>query len=307
MTRIVFFGSGSPLSVSALDAVAAAGSVVAVVVPAGRRAGLRGWRRRIARWRARRPLVRRARALGAAVVPFAPGDGARLASHLGPLRPDLLCVATFPLRLTPEVLALAPALGLHPSLLPLRRGPDPLFWSYFEDDRETGVTVFRMDAGEDTGPIVAQEAIALPRGRGGRDLYEEIARRGASLLGRAVSDDAAGRLQSRPQDEARATRQPAPGEEPRVALGDCDREWLWHFLGGIGPHRPFVRAGDGAPLLHGRVLRQAAEPRRAAGTVERVGGTWRLHCRDGHVEVAPAARWRALRARLSRRRTRVLG
>ena len=55
--RVVFFGSGSPVSLRALDAVAAAATVVAVVVPAaGRRAG---WRRRFARWRARRPLVRR--------------------------------------------------------------------------------------------------------------------------------------------------------------------------------------------------------------------------------------------------------
>jgi methionyl-tRNA formyltransferase len=240
------------------------------------------------------------------VLPFAPREGARLLARLVPLRPDLLCVATFPILLPTEVLSLAPALGLHPSLLPRRRGPDPLFWSYFEDDRETGVTVFRMDGGEDTGPIVAQENVALPRGRGGRDVYDEIGRRGASLLGRAVSDAAAGRLQWRPQDEEAATRQGAPGKEQRVALADCEREWLWHFLGGIGAHRPFVRAADGAPLLHGAVRAHAAEPRRAAGTVEPADGAWRLHCRDGYVEVAPAAPLRALTERLARRGTRVL-
>jgi folate-dependent phosphoribosylglycinamide formyltransferase PurN len=303
--RVVFFGSGSPGSQRALDAVAAAATVVAVVVPAARRGA--GWRRRLARWRARRPLARRARALGAAVVPFRPGEEGRLASRLGALRPGLLCVATFPFLLPAEVLALSPALGLHPSLLPRRRGPDPLFWAYYEDDRETGVTVFLMDASEDAGPIVAQEPVALPRGRRGIDLYDEIARRGAALMGRAVADAASGRLQGRAQNRDSATRQGAPGAGQRVALAGCDREWLWHFLGGVGPHRPFVRAEDGAALLHGVVRAHAAGPARPAGSVERVNGAWRLHCRDGYVEVAPAAPWRALRERLARRGTRVLG
>jgi methionyl-tRNA formyltransferase len=239
-------------------------------------------------------------------VAFAPGAAAPLAARLAALRPDLVCVATFPYLLPPEVLALAPALGLHPSLLPCRRGPDPLFWSYFDGDRETGVSVFRLDAGEDSGPVVAQETIAIARGRPGRDLYAEMARRGAALLGQAVSAAAAGRFDARPQDEARATRQPAPGPAQQVALGECASEWLWHFLSGLGPHRPFVRAGDGAPLLHGPVLRHAPEPRGAAGTVERVAGAWRLHCRDGYVEVGRAGRWPALRVRLAGRTARVL-
>ena len=162
-----------------------------------------------------------------------------------------------------------------------------------------------MDAGEDAGPIVAQETVALPRGRAGRDVYEEIARRGAALLGRAVSDAAAGGLKGRAQDEASATRQGAPGADQRVPLAGCDREWLWHFLGGVGPHRPFVRAADGAALLHGAVRGHAAGSATAGG-VERVVGAWRLHCRDGYVEVAPLTRWRTLCARLSRRKARIL-
>src|SRR5690242_6006108 len=73
--------------------------------------------------------------------------------------PDLICVSCFSLCLPPEVLRL-PRLGcvnLHPSPLPDNRGPDPLFWTLQRGDPSTGVTVHVMDAGFDTGPILAQE------------------------------------------------------------------------------------------------------------------------------------------------------
>lgn len=303
MMRVAFFGSGSPMSTRALDAVAARVDVVAVVVPAARRAGgPRAWRRRLTRWRARRPLAQQARALGLPVLTFAPGEDEPLAARLASLRPELTCVATFPSLLPPSILTLASAgaIGLHPSLLPRRRGPDPLFWTYFDGDAETGVTVLRLDQGEDTGPIVSQAVVPVPRGRAGRDLYEEIARHGAALLAQAVADAAAGRLNGRSQDEAQATRQPLPTPQTcAVELRDCGAEWLWHFLAGLGPHRPFVRV-NGAPLLHGAVRGYALEPLRPPGIVERSRRGWRLHCRDGYVDVGRPAPWRALRARLAR-------
>jgi methionyl-tRNA formyltransferase len=297
--RVAFFGSGSPMSTQALEAVAARAEVVAVVVP-GRRRG-RGWRRRLAAWRARRPLVRRAHALGLHVLLLAPGREGRLRARLAPLRPDLICVATFPVLIPPAVLAVAAngAIGLHPSLLPRRRGPDPLFWTYYDGDAETGVTVFRLDQGEDTGPVLAQERIPVPRGRTGLDLYHEMAGRGAALLGQAVADVAAGTARETPQDPALATRQPAPDPETcRVELAECEARWLWHLLGGIGAHRPLVRAEGGRPLLHGAVRAFHLQRTAPAGTVEAAGDGWRLHCRDGWVEVARAAWLPALRARL---------
>jgi len=306
--RVAFFGTGSPMSTHALDAIVTRCTVVAVVVPAlPRGRGLRSLSRRLARRRGRGPLVRRARAQGLPVVEFARGRESDLVASLGPLHPDLLCVATFPCLIPPQALALAPlgALGLHPSLLPRRRGPDPLFWSYFEGDEVTGVSVFCLDGDADTGPVVAQETVALPRGRPGRDAYEEIARRGAALLAQAVADAAAGKLELRAQDEAAATRQPAP-DACRVELGEAAAEWLWHFLSGIGPERLHVRSDGGRPLLHGEVRGYARTALRPPGTVERWNGGWRLHCRDGYVEVAGTSWMRAARARLSGARPRAL-
>ena len=65
------------------------------------------------------------------------------------LRPDTIVVASFPHLLSPETLAAARigALNVHMSLLPRHRGVDPLFWTYWDDDREAGVTIHWMKIG----------------------------------------------------------------------------------------------------------------------------------------------------------------
>ena len=55
-------------------------------------------------------------------------------------------------------------LNLHPSLLPRYRGANPVFWTYFNGDKQAGVTLHFIDDGIDTGDIVAQRAFNLPRG-----------------------------------------------------------------------------------------------------------------------------------------------
>jgi methionyl-tRNA formyltransferase len=299
---VAFFGSGSPISTRAFDALAPRATIAAVVVPAPPPGlGPRAVWRRLAHRGARAPLVQRARAAGIPVLALGPADEAE--AGLARAKPDLVCVATFPRRIPERLLGLAPlgALGIHPSLLPRRRGPDPLFWSYLDGDAETGVSVFRLDGALDGGPVVAQETVALPRNRPGRDAYDEIARRGAALLARAVEDAAAGALAGRAQDESAATRQPAPrAAAPHLALHDASAERLWHAVNGIGPGRIVVRATGGATLVLGEAVAKGADESGVPGAVERVRGGWRLHCRDGYVDVAASSWPRAARARLAR-------
>ncbi len=79
-------------------------------------------------------------------------------------RPELIVSWFWTRRLPREVLELAPALGVHPSLLPRPRGPDPYFWAIDAGDSTTGVTAHLLDAEYDTGPILAQRAIAIDPG-----------------------------------------------------------------------------------------------------------------------------------------------
>jgi methionyl-tRNA formyltransferase len=303
--RAVLYGSGSPASIAAFEALAPVATVAAVVMPAprpvrGARSALRSFSSR----QARRALGRAARERGVPILMARPGPDADLEGRLRSLQPDLLCVATFPYLLPASALAVPRlgTLGVHPSLLPRHRGPAPLFWTYFHDDAEAGVTVFWMDAGEDTGDIVLQEAIPLARGRPGADLYAEVARRGGSLLARAVAAVETGDAARVPQDPARATREPAPERGVwRIDFDTWGAERVWHFLRGVHGRGPLLADARGRLVPHGAArgfrLQAASGP---PGRVERVSGGFWLHCRDGVVELqavslATRAWWAARR------------
>jgi methionyl-tRNA formyltransferase len=289
--RVVLFGSGSPISTHALAAVAPHGEIAAVVVPAGPRVGgarsaVRAWRR----WRSTGPLRALAREHGARDFAFDPGEPERLFASIHALRPDLVVVATFPV-LLPRVLletAGAGAIGIHPSALPRHRGPAPLFWTYHDDDAEAGVSVIRLDAGVDTGPVLGNEAFPLERGRLGSDLYGEVARRGAALLARAVLEVASGRETAVPQDESLASHEPWPrAGRWRIDFDAWGAERVWHFLRGVGEAGRILTGERGRPLRHGPARSfVSATPRKPPGTVERHAGGLLVHCHDGRVEVA---------------------
>jgi methionyl-tRNA formyltransferase len=302
--RIVLFGSGSPLSTAVLAAVADRFSVAAVVVPAvGWRGSLPAEIRNVAGLTLGRPLVRAAQRLGIPTLRMAAGKEVELGARLAPLRADLICVASFPFLLRPPLLDLSRlgAVGVHPSLLPRHRGGWPLFWTYFHDDRESGVTVQWLDAGMDTGDIVLQERIPLPRGEPVTQLYGEIARRGATLLVKAVEAIGSGTAPRIPQDETRATvdSNPAGGSWRREAM-TWNSERLWHFLRGLGGrHGELLSDADGRRVAHGRALRFSLEPHdKLVGTLVPLDGGWRVYCRDGVVDTAGPPRWAALRRAL---------
>jgi methionyl-tRNA formyltransferase len=210
---------------------------------------------------------------------------------LAATKPDLVCVASFPSLLEPSVLRLPRlgSLGIHHSLLPRHRGPDPIFWTYFCDDSETGVTVFWLDDGEDTGDVLAQEVVPLARGQHGVELYHELSRRGSALLLRALEDVRDGRAARAPQAPEGATREPAPASRTwRVDFETWGSERLWHFLRGVGAAGGILADSRGRPLAHGaarRFVLGSAEG--TPGGVQRTRDGWRLTCRDGFVDLDP--------------------
>jgi methionyl-tRNA formyltransferase len=122
---------------------------------------------------------------------------------------DVMVVAAYG-QILPAALLDAPRLGslnVHASLLPRHRGAAPVEWAILSGDQKTGVTIMQMDAGVDTGPILAQESTMIAAHETAPVLEERLAELGGQLLVRSLGDYAAGRLIPRPQPDG-ATRAP---------------------------------------------------------------------------------------------------
>jgi methionyl-tRNA formyltransferase len=103
---------------------------------------------------------------------------------LAGLEPDLLIVAAYGLILPQSVLDI-PALGainVHASLLPRYRGAAPIQRAIINGEASTGITIMRMEAGLDTGPMLRQKALAIGLDDTSGSLHAELADLGARLL-----------------------------------------------------------------------------------------------------------------------------
>jgi len=105
-------------------------------------------------------------------------------AQINNLRPDFIVAADYGKILPQAVLDSAAILpvALHPSLLPKYRGATPLNQVLLNGDVETGVTLFKMVAAMDAGPIIAQERYAINDNDDAGLLSDLLAKKGATLL-----------------------------------------------------------------------------------------------------------------------------
>ena len=123
---------------------------------------------------------------------------------------DVMVVVAYG-QILPSSLIEAPRLGtlnVHASLLPRHRGPAPVEWAILSGDSETGVTIMQMDAGVDTGPILAQERVPIAPDEIAPRLEGQLANVGGRLLVRTLDDLVNGRVQPVPQPAVGATHAP---------------------------------------------------------------------------------------------------
>ena len=122
-------------------------------------------------------------------------------AQLRELRPDLVAVLAYG-QILPQPILDLPAhgcLNVHTSLLPRWRGAAPIQWAILEGDAETGVTLMRMDAGLDTGGIVATRATPIAPDDNAQTLHDRLAVLGAELLVQTIPRYVTGELPARPQ------------------------------------------------------------------------------------------------------------
>jgi methionyl-tRNA formyltransferase len=135
------------------------------------------------------------------------------------LSPDLLVVVAYGQIIPPSVLAI-PNLGavnVHASLLPRHRGAAPVAHAILAGDRETGVTIMRMDEQLDHGPILAARTTLIAEGEDAVALTSRLAQLGAELLVDTMARIES--IQAVEQDHAGATL------APRLRREDGELEW----------------------------------------------------------------------------------
>jgi methionyl-tRNA formyltransferase len=128
-------------------------------------------------------------------------------TRLRELSPDVIVVVAYGQILRKTVLEI-PARGVlnvHPSLLPRWRGASPIPASILAGDERTGVTVMLMDAGMDSGPILAQTEAPIDDTDTAASLSDKLSQVGAGLLAETLPHWIAGDIEPRPQDESQAT------------------------------------------------------------------------------------------------------
>lgn len=198
--RLVFMGT-SPFAVPALRALSGPGHDLQAVYTQPPRPAGRGQKER------RSAVHEAAEQLGLAVrTPATLKDPAAQADFEA-LAPDLVIVASYGLLLRRPILE-APRLGcfnLHASLLPHWRGAAPIQRAIEAGDATTGITIFRMEEGLDTGPMLVREALRIEPGETAGQLHDRLAELAAVLLPGFIQGLTSSRLAEVRQDESLAS------------------------------------------------------------------------------------------------------
>ncbi len=198
--NIIFAGTPE-FSVPALQALLdSAHSVAAVYTQPDRPAG-RGRRA------SQSPVKQLALEYGVPVCQPVTLRDAEVQSGLEKLQPDLMVVVAYGLILPPAVLAL-PRLGcvnVHASLLPRWRGAAPIQHAILAGDTETGVCLMQMEAGLDTGPVLACQRCRIEASDTASSLHDRLSRLGGELLAGNLAALENASLVPQPQDPAQVT------------------------------------------------------------------------------------------------------
>jgi methionyl-tRNA formyltransferase len=199
--RILFLGSGEfavPIlyRLGHLAGIEVVGVISTPPKPAGRKGMLKPT-----------PVAVAARARG---IPLMTPPHVREPEAIEAIRarePDLGVVADFGQIVPPALLAVPPhgILNVHPSLLPRHRGATPIPATILSGDDEAGVTLIEMDAGLDTGPIIATESWPLEGNETSSELEARAAGVGAVLVGKYLGPWLRGEVSATPQADDGAT------------------------------------------------------------------------------------------------------
>ncbi|TDI93306.1 MAG: methionyl-tRNA formyltransferase [Chloroflexi bacterium] len=200
--RIIFFGSPREAADSLRSLISAGHDVVAVYTRPDRRAG-RG------REKSQTPVKVFAEKQGLPVfTPAGFRNSAQELDRMADANADVFVVVAYGRILPADILKVPPmgVVNVHPSLLPMYRGPSPVVMAILDGQTHTGVSVMLLDEGMDTGPVLAQSPPVRLTGRErAAELQARLFKEGAAMLPAVLTGLQDGTVVPTPQDDSKAT------------------------------------------------------------------------------------------------------
>jgi methionyl-tRNA formyltransferase len=206
---------------------------------------------------------------------------------LGALSADAFVVVAYG-RILPQALLDLPRLGpfnVHASLLPKYRGAAPIQWAVINGETESGISIMRMEAGLDTGPVLVRKAVPITDVDTAGTLAARLASLGAELMVTTLPRIDAGDVTPQPQDDGQATL--APMLEKDHGLLDFHRSARLVSAQARGvdpwPGATAVVGGEVTKLFGPRVVPGGGAPGLVLGLGE---GGLQIACGEGAVAFA---------------------
>jgi methionyl-tRNA formyltransferase len=180
------------------------------------------------------------------------------------------------------VLGRWPAINVHFSLLPAYRGAAPVERAIMDGATRTGVTIMQMDAGLDTGPMLASRAVEIGAGEDAGSLIARLSELGGPLLAEVLGDLDAGRLQPVPQPEEGVSLAPKITAEDRPLDLSRPAVELARQVRALSPHVGATLAIGGEPF---KVWAARPLPEDAAAPLAAEGGRLVAAAGEGSLEL----------------------
>jgi methionyl-tRNA formyltransferase len=139
-------------------------------------------------------------------------------------------------------------IGMHPTLLPIGRGRASIPWAILKGLDQTGVTLFKLDEGVDTGDIIGQGIIPLTSRTTATELYEQVNQMHIQLIGQYWESIVNNTVHLHKQDESKATEWPGRKPEDGEILSSMTMEEADRLVRAVTHPYPgaFYREEDGS-------------------------------------------------------------
>jgi methionyl-tRNA formyltransferase len=230
------------------------------------------------------PTTEAARELGLGLHQTADVNSAESLEAIRAAEPEAIAVCAFGQLIREPLLSEFLMLNVHPSLVPRWRGAAPVERALMAGDRETGVTIMRVTAGLDSGPVALAERIPIAGEDDYASLSAKLAELGGDLLLRALDALEAGELEFTEQDDSAASYagKISPEErhlEPALAASELER-----IVRALTPHiGAYLELQDGDRL--GVRAARAVPGGPAQGEIEATGEGLLLGSADGALRL----------------------